>query len=141
MNPFHISLLKKSFIGIALLIALAGTIQSITEISRLIKARQAAPFFFNGIKVAGLQTILKGQKYVGYYTDRNIDKDPRSIAEFSQFQLELAPVVLDSEDLNHPFIIINCASPANAAAKLTQLNAKALSRNNFGMIIAIRKAP
>jgi hypothetical protein len=132
-------ILRNGFIGICALISAAGIFQSTVELSKLIDARKQTPFFFAGLKVAGINKALKGEKYIGYYSDQNFDKNPKALAQFAQFQLEMAPLILDNVDLNHRFLILDCQDPANAMKKLQELQAKALSRNNYGTILAVRE--
>jgi hypothetical protein len=136
---FSQSLLKKIFFIVIMIISVAGSIGSGIEIARLIAARRATPYFFNGNKVAGLNRLLAGEKYIGYYSDRDQQKDTSAFAQFTQLQLEMAPLLLDKDNLNHRFIIFDCIDAGAMMKKGKELGTNPVSRNNFGLVLAIRQ--
>jgi hypothetical protein len=93
------------------------------------------PILFGGIKFAGLHEILKNETRVGYLTDLSID-DTGNLAEYQQAQLMLAPSVLEINNPNTKFLIVNCSSDTVAYQKLKELGIQPLKRNQFGIILA-----
>ena len=47
------------------------------------------PFYFIGIKFAGLEKVLKNVEYIGYYTDRDLSKK----SEAAQFVDEIKKIL------------------------------------------------
>ncbi|GEM_PF-2250788 len=95
------------------------------------------PVRFAGIKFSGLENILKQETHVGYITDLNL-KETAPLAEYEQAQYVLAPTILDVNNPDHRFLIVNCSSDASAFSKLKDIGARPLTRNNFGVILAMR---
>ena len=95
----------------------------------------ARPINFSGLKFSGLGDILKKETLIGYVSDLNI-KETRALAEYEQAQFMLAPIILDIQQPSHKFVIINCSNDTAALAKLKELNARPLLRNQFGVILA-----
>ena len=95
----------------------------------------AIPFHSLGFKFTGLEKILAGQTYAGYYTDKNMDNS-LSIAQFEQAQYMLSPTVLDLNNTNYPLVIFDCSSPAVGMAKIKELGLVPASINNVGIILA-----
>ena len=91
-----------------------------------------------GYQFEGLQEYLKGQEYVGYFSEVDLRKDAASKL-FAQAQYVLAPVILDPENLNHKYIILVCRQPKTAFDKIKQLNVAPLLMNERnGVILAQR---
>lgn len=95
------------------------------------------PVHFAGIKFSGLENILKQETHVGYITDLSL-KETAPLAEYEQAQYVLAPAILDVNNPNHRLLIVNCSSDAVATRKLKDIGAQPLTRNNFGVILAMR---
>ena len=91
---------------------------------------------FLGDQFRGLEDILKGQRIVGYYTDKNMD-DTLSIAQFEQAQYILAPIILDLNHTDSPFVIFDCTSPQIALNKIKELGFNPVKANNTGIILTI----
>lgn len=100
--------------------------------------RNNLPFYFMGIKFAGLDKTLKGVTYIGYYTDRDLSKKSEA-AQFSQAQYILAPAILDPDNLDHPFALFDCAVEEKCQEKIRASNAIPLKKNQFGVILARKK--
>lgn len=100
------------------------------------------PVGFYGLKFSGLENILKQETHIGYITDLNLN-ETAALAEYEQAQYVLAPVILDINNPGHRFLIINCSNEAVASSKLKEIGARLLTRNNLGVILAMRedKAP
>jgi hypothetical protein len=121
--------LKTIFLGLALILVAVNLVQLVPE---LIRER---PIVFAGIKFAGLGDVLKNETRVGYITDLTIE-DSGNLAEYSQAQYMLAPVILELNNAQTPFLIVNCSSDAVAFEKLKSLGLQPLKRNQFGVILA-----
>ncbi len=99
--------------------------------------KKVIPFYFQGLKFAGLEDVFARVESVGYYTDRDLKKDE---AQFTQAQYILAPVILDLNYANQDYILFDCTSEAIADRKIKEVGAIALRKNQFGVILA-RKIP
>ena len=93
------------------------------------------PVNFSGLKFSGLGDVLKNETLIGYTSDLDI-KETKPLAEYEQAQYMLAPIILDVQQPFHKFVIINCSNDNAALAKLKELNARPLLRNQFGVILA-----
>ena len=93
------------------------------------------PINFSGLKFSGLGDILKNETLIGYVSDLDL-KETKPLAEYEQAQYMLAPIILDIQKPFHKFVIINCSNDNAALAKLKELNARPLLRNQFGVILA-----
>jgi hypothetical protein len=105
------------------------------EVMETLRVRKTYPYFFHGLQFSGLNHILKGQRRIGYYTDRNIDDLPNAL-KFSQAQYILAPIMLDLNNTDCEFIIFDCSSPLVAINKIKALKVVPLQINPFGIILA-----
>lgn len=108
------------------------------ELSLLRQLKRQNRLYFAGIKFSGLDDILKGAQYVGYYTDKD-QSDKKNSAQFSQAQYILAPAILDFNNLNHEFILFDCTTEKKAFSKIREMRAMPLRKNRFGIILAERK--
>lgn len=94
------------------------------------------PIAFTGIKFAGLSDVLKNETHIGYITDFDL-KDDRNLAEYEQAQYMLAPAILEHNNSQTRFLIINCSTDTASFQKLKELGAQPLKRNQFGVILAV----
>jgi hypothetical protein len=102
------------------------------------KAQRARrPYIFWGIKFAGLSEALKDVKRVGYFTSKDLN-DHFTALQFAQAQYALAPVILELDDTNHEYLILNYDNPILAIAKAKTIGAKPLKMNPFGVVLAQR---
>ena len=128
---------NKILLGLISLAALFSLGQTCLELAKLSSARQAAPFFFAGDKFKGVEDVLKGETYVGYWSDRDINIDKNG-AVFAQAQLVLAPVILDLGNTAHRYTLFDCDDPRQAMAKIQEIGAAPVKANNMGVILAVR---
>ena len=127
----------KIFLILAALLAIWGMTQTVIKLLEIYPHKKPTAFAFAGKKFEGIEKLLKGEKYVGYYTDQNID-DTRPLMEFLQAQQTLVPLILDPENLQHRYIIVNCADVPAAISKFKALGARPVTRNNAGIFIVER---
>ncbi len=120
-------------LGIVTGVNLSHSIKTIIETKN---KRDAHPFVFIGDKFLGLDKVLRNMKYVGYYTDKDLDVN-QNAAEFAQAQYVLAPTILDLNNTNHPYIIFNCSTPEAAITKIKEIKAIPLKRK-LDLILAKR---
>ena len=127
---------------IILTILIIITILNIRELSLQIilhqNHRESMKLHNLGDQFKGLEEILKGQRTVGYYTDKNIEES-LVVAQYEQAQYVLAPTVLKINDLSYPMAIFDCTSPAVAIAKMQAEGFKPIMANNTGIIVAVRQ--
>jgi len=138
MDLKTIPLSTKTVLIITALIIVLGSVQTTWELVKVTGLRQQHPFVFGGDAFTGVKDIIQGEKYVSYITDKNLNID-KNIAEFSQAQFSLAPVILDLNNPNHRFLLINCESKPHAQAVLKYYKAQPLRQSNLGVILAARE--
>ena len=120
---------KSIFLALCLILIALNTYQLIPALL------QERPIVFAGIKFAGLGEVLKNEPRVGYITDLNLEEDG-NLAEYSQAQYMLAPVILEINNAKTRFLIVNSSSDAAAFEQLQSLGLQPLKRNQFGVILA-----
>ena len=133
----NLSLIQKIFWGIITLLAAVNMAQTATRLADLYPRKQPVAFNFTGQKFDGLQKILKNEKYIGYYTDQNIDS-ARQLMELLQAQYTVIPLILDPNNVEHRYIIVNCADIPSAIEKFKALGARPVTRNNNGIFLVER---
>jgi len=127
---------RTAFLTLVCIAITIGLIGLTWELSKLSAARRDKPFSFYGEQFSGLADVLKGETYVGYYTDKDIQQ-PVYGAQFEQAQLSLAPLVLDLNQTNHRFIIFDCNDEKECWRKIAEVRARPLKRSNTGIILAV----
>ena len=128
---------KSIFIIALLLVITVNLAESLVDLLGLYSKRQNNPFFFSGSIFLGLEKIFKDVKYIGYYTDRNLDESPAA-AKFAQAQYILAPAILDFNKTDHEFILFDCSREEIARRKIEEIKAVPVKKNGFGIILARR---
>ncbi len=93
-----------------------------------------------GAHFQDIKPLLQGVEYVGYYTNRNLSI-PKNNKRYSQAQFVLAPTILDTNNLNHSFVILDCTDKSIVEKKLRQLQAIPIKINQYGIIVAERMLP
>jgi len=122
--------------GVILAFNLYGAIK---ETAKLAKIRKRIPYTFTGDRFLGLDHFIGKAPAIGYYTDKNIEKDSRAAMQFAQAQFTLAPTLLDLNNLEHEFVVFDCSSPQTAMKKLQESGLSPLKANPHGIILAQRK--
>ena len=125
---------KSVFIFAILLVIAVNLAESFVGILDLYSRRQTYPFFFSGYIFLGLEKIFKDVKYVGYYTDKNLDESPTA-AKFAQAQYILVPTILDLNKTDHEFILFDCSREEIAQRKIEEIKAIPFKKNKFGIIL------
>ncbi len=129
MNP------QKLFLAVLVMAIAVNSFNFFEALQRMRQKRKTSPFIFYGIIFSGLENIFKNVKYVGYFTDKDQNRD-ETAAEFAQVQYALAPAILDLNYQKHKFILFDCTNEDIAMAKIKELGAVPLKRNKFGIILA-----
>ncbi len=151
-NFIKINLPRALFLSLVSLAVMAGLVQSALELNKYWEVRHRVPFYFYGDGFAGLSPVLAGEKYLGYYTDKDI-QDPKYSSQFEQVQLTLAPVILDRIEISyqkkmeevlqgragHRYILFDCRDEKECWRKISEIKARPLKRNNLGAVLAITK--
>ncbi|GEM_PF-1993004 len=136
-NPINLPWRHK-ILGALIALMIAGqTVQTTMTLARIWPLKHPAAFAFAGQKFESLAPWLKGQAYAGYYTDRNID-DTRPLLELLQAQNTLAPLILDPENINRRFVIVNCADIPRAIAKFKAMGARPVAATPYGIFLIER---
>ena len=110
---------------------------SFFDILDLYSKRKKSPLFFMGAIFTSLDKILKDTKYVGYITDKSMDVNNYA-AQFAQAQYILAPTILELNNPNHEFLILDCTNESITKEKLIENKAIPIKKNKFGIILAKR---
>ncbi|MBF0121904.1 MAG: hypothetical protein HQL21_00680 [Candidatus Omnitrophica bacterium] len=126
-----------SAIALAILVGLFLAYHDLTILSA---KRRNQPFVFAGKPFEMIKFLFKGERVIGYISDRNID-DKNIGAQFAQTQLGMAPIILDLNNLNHRFLILDCQDERNATNIMMKFNIRPIKRSNTGIIIAERDMP
>lgn len=122
----------------ALIVISINASELLVDVATIEQRKSYTPFYFLGFKFSGLDDILKGTKYVGYYTDKDLSATFHS-SQFTQAQFILAPAILDLNNTKLEFILFDCASDEIALAKIAEIGATPLQKNKFGIILAQNK--
>ncbi|NTV29868.1 MAG: hypothetical protein HGA80_07295 [Candidatus Omnitrophica bacterium] len=132
----------------------AGTVHMSLDLNRTWLLRHKVPFSFYGDAFNGLSQALAGERYLGYYTDKDI-KDPKYGAQFEQTQFGLVPLVLDRTDISgrpaaetdpghlagRRYILFDCRDEQACWRKISELHARPLKRSSLGAVLAITDTP
>jgi hypothetical protein len=130
-------LTKKILWAIIALLAAINIVQTTTALVSIYPHKKPVAFNFAGQKFDGLQKLLKNEKYIGYYTDQDID-EPRPMMELLQAQYTVIPLILDAKSLEHRYIIVNCTNIPAAIEKFKNLGARPMTGNNNGLFLVER---
>ncbi len=133
MTHIRIGILGLSFFIVSLNVAV-----SLEKVHSYQKEHHSYSVFLPGIKFTPLKRTIKNSRYLGYYSDKNL-KDKAKKFELAQAQYFLAPTILDLENVNHRFILLDCTTEETAFRKMQELQAIPLMQNDLGMILAQRK--
>lgn len=139
MNKFISQFSKRQlvFLILTFIIISINSFQLTRYLLDLNKIKKLIGIQFPGYKFAGLEEILRDEKYVGYYTDKDLKEDG-PLKQFSQAQYVLAPIVLDSDNLDHAFVLFDCSSKEVALQKIREIKAVPFKMNQFGIVLAKR---
>lgn len=137
-TPLMLLPLRQKILG-GLIILLVGVQISQTTLtfSKIWPLKRPTAFIFAGQKFASLAPLLKGQKYAGYYTDTNVDEG-RALLELLQAQHILAPLILDPENLDHRYVIINCVNLPRTIEKFKAMGARPVAATPSGILLVER---
>ena len=95
-------------------------------------------FLEPGYEFVNFKSFLKGVKEVGFVTDKDMSPE-KNDGQFLMAQHALAPIILDLNNPNHEFIIIDSTSLIVALDMNQRLNAHFIQVNEFSKILAQRK--
>ena len=90
-----------------------------------------------GYQFTGIKSRILGIKKVGYLTNRNMSSE-KNDPEFLQAQYMLAPTILDLNNAEHKFIILDYTDLKYMYYQMKTLNAMPLF-DQFGKVLVIRK--
>ena len=127
--------IKPPFMALLAIVILVNSFQLFKEITKMQKIRRIVPFYFSGSKFLGLEGILKNVKYIGYYTNKDFSVT-QNVAQFSEAQYVLAPSILELNNTDHDFILFDCTTVEVALAKIKEMRAIPLKKNQYGIILA-----
>jgi hypothetical protein len=130
------SMNSKGFLGLALI---CGSLITYNTFSYWDKHTQeqrnhSVPLHSLTYKFTGLENLFQNIRYVGYYTDKNID-DVLTVAQYEQAQYVVAPTVLVLNKTNFPFVIFDCTTTEVALSRIKSLGLKPISAN-AGIVLA-----
>lgn len=128
---------QKIFWSLLAVLAAVNIALTAAHLVSIYPRKKPTAFNFAGSKFNGLQRLLKTEKYIGYYTDRDI-RAPRPMMELLQAQYAVIPLILDPQSLDHRYIIVDCADIPAAIAKFKALGARPVTPNNGGIFLVER---
>lgn len=127
-NPLRLVLISAFLIITTFnIIRLTGNILSLNKI------RKVRPYAFYGRLFEGITPLLKGTQYVGYMTDKDLSQNAHAM-HFAQAQYALAPVIMDLNNANHPYVIFDYENPVEAVRKIKELGLVPY-KQNAGLIL------
>ena len=124
------------FLVVVLVTVLIGSINTVLELNKYCAVRRRIPFFFYGDAFNGLGAALHDEKYLGYFTDKDI-QNPKYGAQFEQAQLALVPVILDLNNTGHRFVLFDCQDEKKCLDKIAEIKARPLKRSSLGTVLAV----
>lgn len=138
MRPFmHLTQQQKIISGLMCALILGQTIQTTLTLSRIWPIKHPAAFAFAGQKFEPLAPFLKGQKYAGYYTDANVNEG-HNLLELLQAQYTLAPVIVDPENINRRYVIVNTVDIPRAIEKFKAMGTTLVATTPYGIFLVER---
>ncbi len=108
------------------------------QTKNILKLKKYIPYQFEGYKFSGLQTIFKDIEIVSYMTDKDIKNDKHA-KQFAQAQFMVVPTILELNNPEHKYLLFDYEKEENAFKKIKELNAIALKKNKFGIILAQKR--
>ena len=130
-------LISRGLLAIIGTLALVQCAQTAMSLAEIYPVKKPAAFAFAGKAFEGIDALMNGAGYAGYYTDRGPD-DSRFTLELLQAQYVLSPLVLDTGNVSHRYVIVNCQDTPAAIAKFKALGARPLTRNIGGIFLVER---
>ncbi len=92
----------------------------------------ASPFL--GMKFSGLNPFLKNSARIGYLTDSSLD-ETTAAAEFAQAQYVLAPIILEFNNPDLRFVLVNGSSLEQSLELVRQNGLKPIKGNQFQILL------
>ncbi len=120
-------------IGLGTVLFNGGRSWSRLEAYAEVRARR--PYVFLGRLFEGLGPLITPVRRIGYYTDLSLD-DQRPAMELAQAQYATAPVILDPDSQNYPWIVLHCSTTKAALRKMRESGWIPVKRNAFGVFLA-----
>ena len=127
----------KIFLALISALSVFSLVQTITTLVNIYPVKRSSAFAFFGNKFSGIEKILQGVKYVGYYTDQDITASGPQM-ELLQAQHVLTPLILDPASIDHRYIIVNVSDIPAAVEKFKNLGARPYTKAVMGIFIVER---
>lgn len=138
-QPAWIKKIQKFRLPLIVIIAIGilatNLIRTFQVIGDLQAKRRIKPYSFIGDQFAPLNTILKNESRVGYWSDRSLD-DRQAAALLAQAQYVLTPSILEFNALDHHFVIFDCRNKHNQINIIRNLGLKPLKISPAGFVLA-----
>ena len=134
--PLNLRLNLKAII-LCVTIAVIGLNLVYVTINVLSKLQNPVFYLEPGAQFADFKDKIKGEKIVGYMTNRDSSPE-KNDQEFLMAQYMLAPTVLDFNNSNHKFLILDYTSPIFLAYEIKNLNVRPVYDNKFDKVLAVR---
>lgn len=126
------------FLAALFAVSIINCVELIQDLPKVQKIKKHFPNRFIGFKFSGLEQILEGQEFVGYYTDKDLD-DSLANQQYSQAQFILAPIILDVNNTEHEYVLLDCSSLEIAKRVIKNSGLVPLKSNKYGIILAQNK--
>lgn len=119
------------------LICMIGLIQTIHDLTILTQKRQKIPYIFMGEQFEELKPFLKNEQKIGYMAQPN-PKGGENVIFLTQGQMILAPHILDWNNPNHRFVILEAKSAFWGMGMVKRLNGLVIKRYPSGLLLLER---
>lgn len=116
---------------------IVSTVHAVVSFQQYRRARVAgfAPSLQPGHEFADLPPFVLGNKKVGYFTDLDLSPENYDTGNFLSAQYQFAPALLDINNSDHTFILIDASSPESAFKISQRLQARPVYFNPYGKLL------
>ncbi len=108
-------------------------VNTLVQIQKLHK-----PIIAPGFPYADLKEKLRKVKHVGYLTNKDMSPEHND-GEFLRAQNMLAPTILDFNNADHPWTILNYTHESFVLYTLDKIGAVPIYANRYGKVLAVKK--
>ena len=96
------------------------------------------PVYEPGYQFADFKDKVKGEKIIGYLTDRDSTPE-KNDQEFLLAQYMLAPTILDLNNPDHKLLVLDFMKPMSLALTMRKHNLTHIYDNKFNKVLAVHR--
>ena len=130
--------LRMAFFILSFILVFLNFISLLQIYPLTLTANQSRKNYEPGMEFADFKEKLSGVKRVGFLTNKDMSPE-RNDGQFLAAQGTLAPIILDLNNPNHSWIILDCIHLIPAYLKMKEIDATPVYTNKFGKILAHKK--